>query len=36
VTYQQQPLGIAKRIGGRIKNNLPRDLVCNGALDFHL
>ncbi|MCX2957778.1 MAG: 16S rRNA (cytosine(1407)-C(5))-methyltransferase RsmF, partial [Serratia symbiotica] len=36
VTYQQQPLGIAKRIGSRIKNNLPRDLVRNGALDFHL
>lgn len=35
VTYQQQPLGIAKRIGSRIKNSLPRDLVRNGALDFH-
>ncbi|CAI0706607.1 Ribosomal RNA small subunit methyltransferase F [Serratia entomophila] len=36
VTYQQQPLGIAKRIGSRIKNNLPRELVRDGALDFHL
>lgn len=35
VTYQQQPLGIAKRIGSRIKNNLPRELVRDGALDFH-
>ena len=36
VTYQGQPLGIAKRIGSRIKNNLPRELVRDGALDFHL
>lgn len=36
VTYQQQPLGIAKRIGSRIKNNLPRELVRDNALDFHL
>lgn len=35
VTYQQQPLGIAKRIGSRIKNNLPRELVRDGTLDFH-
>ncbi|MNI20945.1 Ribosomal RNA small subunit methyltransferase F [compost metagenome] len=35
VTYQQQPLGIAKRIGSRIKNNLPRELVRDGVLDFH-
>ncbi|MFI8418184.1 16S rRNA (cytosine(1407)-C(5))-methyltransferase RsmF [Serratia sp. NPDC078593] len=35
VTYQQQPLGIAKRIGSRIKNNLPRELVRDGILDFH-
>lgn len=35
VTYQHQPLGIAKRIGNRIKNNLPRELVRDGALDFH-
>lgn len=36
VTYRGQPLGIAKRIGSRIKNNLPRELVRDGALDFHL
>ncbi len=36
VTYQGQPLGIAKRIGSRIKNNLPRELVRDGVLDFHL
>jgi 16S rRNA (cytosine1407-C5)-methyltransferase len=35
LTYQHQPLGIAKRIGSRIKNNLPRELVRDGALDFH-
>ncbi|HEI8865280.1 TPA: 16S rRNA (cytosine(1407)-C(5))-methyltransferase RsmF [Serratia odorifera] len=35
VTYQHQPLGIAKRIGSRIKNNLPRELVRDGVLDFH-
>lgn len=35
VTYQHQPLGLAKRIGSRIKNSLPRELVRDGALDFH-
>lgn len=35
VTYQQQPLGSAKRIGNRIKNSLPRELVRDGVLDFH-
>lgn len=35
VTYQQQPLGLAKRIGNRIKNSLPRELVRDGAFDFH-
>lgn len=35
VTYQHQPLGLAKRIGSRIKNSLPRELVRDGTLDFH-
>jgi 16S rRNA (cytosine1407-C5)-methyltransferase len=35
VTYQHQPLGLAKRIGNRIKNSLPRELVRDGTLDFH-
>ncbi|MGL5386489.1 MAG: 16S rRNA (cytosine(1407)-C(5))-methyltransferase RsmF [Serratia sp. (in: enterobacteria)] len=35
VTYQHQPLGMAKRIGSRIKNSLPRELVRDGVLDFH-
>ncbi|MGM0514014.1 16S rRNA (cytosine(1407)-C(5))-methyltransferase RsmF [Serratia fonticola] len=35
VTYQHQPLGLAKRIGSRIKNSLPRELVRDGVLDFH-
>ena len=32
VTWQQQPLGLAKRIGSRIKNSLPRELVRDGAI----
>lgn len=32
VSYQQQPLGLAKCIGARIKNSLPRDLVRDGVL----
>lgn len=32
VTYQQQPLGLAKCIGSRIKNSLPRELVRDGVL----
>ena len=35
VTYQQQPLGLAKCIGSKIKNSLPRELVRDGTLDFH-
>ncbi|MCV9877244.1 16S rRNA (cytosine(1407)-C(5))-methyltransferase RsmF [Brenneria izbisi] len=31
LTYQGCPVGLAKRIGSRIKNNLPRDLVRDGA-----
>ncbi|MFE8116087.1 16S rRNA (cytosine(1407)-C(5))-methyltransferase RsmF [Brenneria goodwinii] len=31
LTYQHCPVGLAKRIGSRIKNNLPRDLVRDGA-----
>lgn len=32
VTYQQQPLGLAKKVGNRIKNSYPRDLVRDGRL----
>jgi len=32
VTWLNQPLGIAKRIGSRIKNSLPRELVRDGAI----
>lgn len=31
VTWLGQPLGLAKRIGSRIKNSLPRELVRDGA-----
>ncbi|MCG8710004.1 16S rRNA (cytosine(1407)-C(5))-methyltransferase RsmF [Brenneria sp. 4F2] len=31
LTYQHCPLGLTKRIGSRIKNNLPRELVRDGA-----
>ncbi len=32
VTFQQQTLGLAKKVGSRIKNNYPRDLVRDGKL----
>jgi 16S rRNA (cytosine1407-C5)-methyltransferase len=32
VTYQQQPLGLAKKVGNRIKNSYPRELVRDGRL----
>ncbi len=32
VTYQSQPLGLAKKIGSRIKNSYPRELVRDGKL----
>ena len=32
VTWLGQPLGLAKRIGSRIKNSLPRELVRDGAV----
>lgn len=32
VCYQQQPIGIAKKVGSRIKNNYPRELVRDGKL----
>ncbi|WP_238493385.1 16S rRNA (cytosine(1407)-C(5))-methyltransferase RsmF [Pantoea ananatis] len=32
VTYQDQPLGLAKRVGSRIKNSYPRELVRDGRL----
>ncbi|GKV92604.1 16S rRNA (cytosine(1407)-C(5))-methyltransferase RsmF [Pectobacterium aroidearum] len=31
LTYQNTPVGLAKRINSRIKNSLPRDLVRDGA-----
>ncbi|MEC5320203.1 16S rRNA (cytosine(1407)-C(5))-methyltransferase RsmF [Brenneria populi subsp. brevivirga] len=31
LTYRRCPVGLAKRIGSRIKNSLPRDLVRDGA-----
>ncbi|WP_259228489.1 16S rRNA (cytosine(1407)-C(5))-methyltransferase RsmF [Rahnella sp. BIGb0603] len=31
VTWANQPLGLAKKIGSRIKNSLPRELVRDGA-----
>lgn len=32
VTYQHQPLGLAKKIGSRLKNSYPRELVRDGRL----
>ncbi|HFZ8993137.1 TPA: 16S rRNA (cytosine(1407)-C(5))-methyltransferase RsmF [Citrobacter freundii] len=32
VTFQQQPIGLAKRIGSRLKNSYPRELVRDGKL----
>lgn len=32
ICYQQQPIGIAKKVGSRIKNNYPRELVRDGKL----
>lgn len=32
VTFQQQPIGVAKKVGNRIKNNYPRELVRDGKL----
>lgn len=32
VSYQGQPVGLAKKIGSRLKNYYPRDLVRNGRL----
>jgi 16S rRNA (cytosine1407-C5)-methyltransferase len=32
VTWQQQPLGLAKKVGNRIKNSYPRELVRDGRL----
>jgi len=32
VTWQQQPLGLAKKVGRRIKNSYPRELVRDGRL----
>ncbi len=32
VTFQHQPLGLAKKIGNRLKNSYPRTLVRDGRL----
>jgi len=32
VTYQNQPLGLAKKVGSRLKNSYPRELVRDGKL----
>lgn len=32
VTYQHQPLGLAKKVGSRLKNSYPRELVRDGKL----
>ncbi|WP_312046709.1 16S rRNA (cytosine(1407)-C(5))-methyltransferase RsmF [Erwinia sp.] len=32
VTCQQQPIGLAKKVSGRIKNSYPRELVRDGKL----
>lgn len=32
VTYQHHPIGLAKRIGSRLKNSYPRELVRDGKL----
>ena len=32
VCHQQQPIGLAKTVGSRIKNNYPRELVRDGKL----
>lgn len=32
VTCQQQPIGLAKKVGNRIKNSYPRELVRDGKL----
>ncbi|NPI41737.1 hypothetical protein HC554_25420, partial [Escherichia coli] len=30
--FQHQPIGLAKRIGSRLKNSYPRELVRDGKL----
>ncbi|HBV4277808.1 TPA: 16S rRNA (cytosine(1407)-C(5))-methyltransferase RsmF, partial [Klebsiella pneumoniae] len=32
VTFQGVPLGLAKRVGSRLKNSYPRELVRDGKL----
>ncbi|MCU5779328.1 16S rRNA (cytosine(1407)-C(5))-methyltransferase RsmF [Erwiniaceae bacterium BAC15a-03b] len=32
VTWKQQPIGLAKKVSNRLKNNYPRDLVRDGKL----
>ncbi|ATZ11782.1 16S rRNA (cytosine(1407)-C(5))-methyltransferase RsmF [Erwinia amylovora] len=32
ICHQKQPIGIAKKVGSRIKNNYPRELVRDGKL----
>jgi len=35
VTFQGQPLGLAKKVGSRLKNSYPRELVRDGRLFAH-
>ncbi len=32
MTFQGVPLGLAKRVGSRLKNSYPRELVRDGKL----
>jgi len=32
VTFQEQPLGLARKVGSRLKNSYPRELVRDGKL----
>ena len=32
VTYRGYPLGLAKKVGSRLKNSYPRELVRDGRL----
>lgn len=35
VTFQGQPLGLARKVGSRLKNSYPRELVRDGKLFAH-
>ena len=36
VTFQGQPLGLARKVGSRLKNSYPRELVRDGKLPCYL